>query len=249
MDSKSTPETTLLDAFDPLVDTFADTIAPSADVQASLYTLMYMTASFDHSFGHALRQRRDELGLTKEAVADRGGPRSTTLSKLESNLVTSPRPTTFQALDQALSWPAGTAARLFHTGRRPPDQAKDSSPSPGIQIRETELTDLITWNTLLAAHVRDRDDQTALSYTEHITQVTNRLLGRWIDRVIDDNDQVALGFLTNILASQPMVPPEHPDYLNQLYRRWRLGIITDEQVSPPLLATFRSRRADDAEES
>lgn len=222
---------------------FNDTFAPSAEVQASLYTLMYMTASYDHSFGHALRQRRDELGLTKDAVADRGGPRSTTLTKLESNQVARPRASTFQALDQALSWPEGTSARLFHTGRRPPDRQQSEGMPKGLRITESELTDLVTWNSLLASHVRDKEDQTALSYTQHITQVTNALLGRWIDQVIENQDQIALGFLTNILASQPMVPPEHPDYLNQLYRRWRLGIITDEQVAAPVLATFRGRRA------
>lgn len=210
------------------------------------------------SFGDAIRQRRDELGLTKADVADKGGPAGTTLGKLEAGLIKRPRASTFLALDAALDWTAGTSARLFHTGHADPQvgaEARTGGPDSshpsrsGLLIKTSELADLITWNTLLSKHLAEIGDSTSGQYTERITGITNALLGRWIDQAIERGHEVELRLLVNILASQPMVPPEHPDFANQLYRRWRLGIITDAQVSPAVLAEFRAYRLSDPKES
>lgn len=213
--------------------------------------LVDMPSPFDHSFGHVLRQRRDELGLSKAAIADRGGPHPTTLAQLEDNKTGRPRPATFASLDDALEWPRGATARLFHTGQTPQGADTPATEAAGVEqaggltITETELSHLILWNTKLARHASSAGDRTALNCAREITDVTSALIGRWVDRAIAEGNEMALNLLTNIVETQPMAPPEHPDYDNQLYRRWRLGIVSDDDIAPVVLHAFRQRHSGD----
>lgn len=218
----------------------------STDDYVSFPMLVDMSPPFDHSFGHVLRQRRDELGLSKASVSERGGPHPTTMAQLEDNQVARPRPSTFAAVDAALEWERGTSARLFHTGRLPddvrPTASHVASSQGGLVVTEPELTHLILWNTQLAHHAHQVGDSVMENAAREITDVTNTLIGRWIDRALDADDHLTLGLLANILAGQPMVDPEHRDYTDQLYRRWRLGIVLDNDLSPAVLQAFRARR-------
>lgn len=243
----SSEQHVVMQAFAGFYDGLPTTPGLSTDDYVRFPMLVDMSPPYDHSFGRVLRQRRDELGLSKAAVAERGGPHPTTMAQLEENKVERPRPSTFAAVDSALDWDRGTSARLFHTGRLP-DDVRPSTPAvtgshDGLLITESELTHLILWNTKLAHHSRGEGDRVMEQCAREITDVTNALIGRWIDRALDDDDQLTLGLLANVLAGQPMADPEHRDYTDQLYRRWRLGIIPDADLSPTVLQAFRARRA------
>ncbi len=62
---------------------------------------------------HVTYSRRQRLGLSQQAVEDRGGPGSSTLRTIETqnDPLADPRisPRTLGKLDYALAWPAGTA--------------------------------------------------------------------------------------------------------------------------------------------
>ena len=189
------------------------------------------------SFGRALRDRRHELGLSIEDVAELDGPSPSSLNRLENDKVINPHRKTMQALDRILQWDEGTTQRLFRDS-----QARDehsSSSRPALLIHEDEIAELMTWNSLLAQHHQHTGDFTASTFTDKITAITNTLLGRWIDTTIESNDPVALRLLTNIVSNQPLVAPESPDYDGQLYRRWRLGLIPDDQLGDDTIARYR----------
>lgn len=191
------------------------------------------------SFGRAIRSRRLEMGLTAGEMAKRGGPSPSSLNRLENDKVENPHTTTLQALDRILEWEPGTAQTLFYKGANPPEE---NLPPNALPIFEDEVVDLMTWNTLLAQHYEQQKDTTAAAFTQRITSITNALLGRWIDTTIENEDPAALRFLTNVVSNQPLVPPESPDYTDQLYRRWRLGIIPDSQLDSELLQNFLMRK-------
>ncbi|MBF4554371.1 helix-turn-helix domain-containing protein [Corynebacterium suicordis] len=189
------------------------------------------------SFGHALRDRRHELGLSIEDVAALDGPSVSSLNRLENDKVINPHRRTMHALDRILEWEEGTTQKLFRDSK-----TFDESPGterPALTIREDEIVELMTWNSLLAQHHQHTADFTASTFTDRITSITNTLLGRWIDTTIESGDPVALRFLTNIVSNQPLVPPESPDYDDQLYRRWRLGLIPDDQLNDDTVARYR----------
>lgn len=64
----------------------------------------------------AVRQRRDELGMTQEEVAAAGGPSTATMRLLEGALGTSYRSRTFTQLERALAWTRGTVRHVLDGG-------------------------------------------------------------------------------------------------------------------------------------
>lgn len=61
--------------------------------------------------GLLAKQRREQLGLTQEQVADRGGPKVTTVGKFERAAARFPTRTQAQ-LESALGWKAGVIAMV-----------------------------------------------------------------------------------------------------------------------------------------
>lgn len=63
-----------------------------------------------------VKQRRDELGLTADDVAARGGPGRATLSKMENAHTVTYRPSVLRDLDRALGWIPGSARSCLNGG-------------------------------------------------------------------------------------------------------------------------------------
>ncbi|MFT4199823.1 helix-turn-helix domain-containing protein [Gordonia sp. (in: high G+C Gram-positive bacteria)] len=68
-------------------------------------------------FGRIVYERRNELGLSQEQVADRGGPSDTTMGKIE-NFEWAPgdRKVTLKKLDKGLDWEPGSAEATLAGG-------------------------------------------------------------------------------------------------------------------------------------
>ena len=62
-----------------------------------------------------MRERRDYLGLRQDQVAARGGPSTTTLTKVE-NGTSRANPGTLRKLDVGLGWEQGSATRAVSGG-------------------------------------------------------------------------------------------------------------------------------------
>lgn len=60
-----------------------------------------------------VRERRDELGLTQEEVATRGGPSTATLRLIESAAAESYRAKSLRQLEDALGWVPGSARAIL----------------------------------------------------------------------------------------------------------------------------------------
>jgi len=76
-----------------------------------------------------VRERREQLGLSQEEVANRGGPSDTTLGKIENGLGSFARQT-LEKLDVGLDWRVGSARRVLEGGdpqlADPADVAQDA---------------------------------------------------------------------------------------------------------------------------
>lgn len=68
-----------------------------------------------------VRTRRKALGLTRRAVAERGGPCAETIANIELARCTYARPFTIAKLERALDWWPGTIAAAL-AGKPPPSE-------------------------------------------------------------------------------------------------------------------------------
>lgn len=66
-----------------------------------------------------LRRRRDELRISQLAVGQRGGPSTSTLTKIEAGLPPEPSIATLRKLDAALGWTDGSSYRVLRGGGEP----------------------------------------------------------------------------------------------------------------------------------
>ncbi|WP_336794220.1 helix-turn-helix domain-containing protein [Gordonia malaquae] len=62
------------------------------------------------------RRRREELGLRQDELKARGGPSTTTLTKIENATPPTPAPGTLRKLDHGLGWSSGSARRVLDGG-------------------------------------------------------------------------------------------------------------------------------------
>lgn len=63
--------------------------------------------------GHYAQQRREQLGLTQQEVAARGGPSTATLRIIESGVEGSYRVKTLRQLDVGLGWAPGSSSAVL----------------------------------------------------------------------------------------------------------------------------------------
>ncbi len=71
-----------------------------------------MTTEAMRELATAVVERRNQIGLTQEDLANRGGPSTATIRQVETAAQDSYRPRTLFALDASLNWEQGTALRL-----------------------------------------------------------------------------------------------------------------------------------------
>lgn len=64
----------------------------------------------------AVKHRREELRLSQDAIAKRGGPSTTTVSDIEGGIGKVPRPSTLKKLDEALEWVPGSSEKILAGG-------------------------------------------------------------------------------------------------------------------------------------
>jgi hypothetical protein len=77
------------------------------------------TADGLRRLAEAVTQRMEQERLTQESVKDRGGPSSTTLSRIKKGKPPVPSRTTFDNLDDGMGWVRGSAWRLYRDGDEP----------------------------------------------------------------------------------------------------------------------------------
>jgi transcriptional regulator with XRE-family HTH domain len=90
-------------------------------------------------FGAIVKARREELGLRQDQLSDRGGPSTTTLTKVE-NASGVPADVTIRKLDVALRWQPGSARRTLHGGEPEVVPANVSYEAPEFDEQSTAIT-------------------------------------------------------------------------------------------------------------
>lgn len=71
-------------------------------------------------FGRIVKERRDALGLRQDQMVHRGGPSTTTMTKVENGTLPTPSPVTLRKLDKGLGWADGSAALTLAGGEPTP---------------------------------------------------------------------------------------------------------------------------------
>lgn len=84
--------------------------------------------------GAAVRQRRIELEMSQLDVWQNGGPSNTTLTDIENDRTTNLTRTTAKKLDRGLTWPEGTARRIW-------DGDQETGPTLREQVAAADLSD------------------------------------------------------------------------------------------------------------
>jgi transcriptional regulator with XRE-family HTH domain len=81
--------------------------------------------------GRYVRERREQLGLTQEEVAGRGGPSTATLRLIENVTGTGYRPKSLRQLADALRWTADSPHAVLYGGEpKERDAASQGQPAP-----------------------------------------------------------------------------------------------------------------------
>lgn len=83
------------------------------------------------------RRTAEELRLRQDELAARGGPSTTTLTKVENAVPPSPASVTLRKLDAGLGWTAGSASAVLAGGD--PLIRYEDLPAPNGQVRQREL--------------------------------------------------------------------------------------------------------------
>lgn len=76
-----------------------------------------------------VKRRRERLGLRQDEMAGRGGPSTTTLTKVENAAAPPPAPSTLRKLDASLGWTEGSAYRTLYENGEPDLASGESDPA------------------------------------------------------------------------------------------------------------------------
>ena len=203
-------------------------------------------------------QRRNDLGLSRDQVAKRGGPSDTTLVRIEMPTAQTslPKRGTLDRLDIGLSWVSGSAeAALRGEAPTPLSDPPASSSGSGldeltwVELRMETLWVIVSAISKIPAELQvtdwARQLQAAASalMAAHTTEVLERAGGPGRD-LPPIFHQTYLPFLAE---SAP--PPadaatalELSEWEERLYRRWLAGLeIPDGGPTDPRVARFRER--------
>lgn len=90
---------------------------------------VFMTHGRLERLAEAVKNRREELGLTQGGLGSRGGPGVVTVGKIERAEIQQPQPATLAGLDRSLRWAQGSAAAVLAGQEPTPLQDGDVDPS------------------------------------------------------------------------------------------------------------------------
>lgn len=202
-------------------------------------------------------QRRNELQLSRDEVARRGGPSDTTLVRIELPQpdTSLPKRGTLERLDRALAWRTGSAEGCLVRGETPvplPELSTTASTLDSlawVELRMETLWVIVSAIASIPAEHRSepwaQQLQTAASslMAAHTTEVLERAggPGRTLPPLFH---QTYLPYLaeTTPPPDEGATELEHAEWEERLYRRWLAGLATpDSGLTDPQVAHFTAR--------
>lgn len=143
--------------------------------------------------GSAIADRRSELGLTQQQLAERAGIARPTLGNIERG-VKVPRPVTMGKLDKALEWPAGTT-RSHAAGQAPhlleyEGVVKGSTvviePRPGVTVEYVDAYGMRVYAVYPeAVQATETDRQSLKIWDAKGNEIGGVAAGRWISYTVE----------------------------------------------------------------
>lgn len=90
--------------------------------------------------GYVTKERREFIGLSQEELARYGGPKKSTVGKIENARETSYSPRTMQQMEKALGWDRGTTRLILMAGHEYDEDMRESVAADYIEAELPDLT-------------------------------------------------------------------------------------------------------------
>jgi transcriptional regulator with XRE-family HTH domain len=134
------------------------------------------------ALGEEVRRRRDQLRLTQEEIAERGGLSVGTIRKIETGRAGQLHPRTRHGLERALKWETGSVDAVLEG--RPPSASEDDAEAAGADTtlfasHERFVETYRTWIRLradVASPEREAFDETIAQTSRGMEEVLIRML-------------------------------------------------------------------------
>ncbi|MGX1778588.1 hypothetical protein ACWIGW_41230 [Nocardia brasiliensis] len=205
-------------------------------------------------FASAIRGRRNQLGMTIQAVSAADGPAVPTIVKAEAGGLRSPQPKTFAKFDIALRWKPGSAARAYWGAEQPTPIETPRFVAPlragheVVSVPLDRVLALISLQRELDAAADGGESVLAVDiqrFARRLDREVSSIIGAWATDMLEINRNRGTTHpgleiaLAEVLAAP--VDPDDPDAEERWYRRWLLGGRQAAGVSEGLREKFEVR--------
>ncbi|MBY4212617.1 helix-turn-helix domain-containing protein [Rhodococcus fascians] len=202
----------------------------------TMFGFAYDPSMQDHRrFAQRVRERRQQLGLSRIQVRDRGGPSEPTLTKIERAEINEPSPATLMKLDAGLAWAPGSSARLL-SGGEPRDvedhKSRSSATLPDVDrvaVDIATVTALVSVSTDLTELADQRPSDSDLrSIADDLGRALHPVYGTYVTQLFEANRREH-GVISPVFAvfshllDEPNSSVDAIEFEERQYRRWLAG--------------------------
>jgi hypothetical protein len=200
----------------------------------------------EHSsaLGEAVRQRREELGVSRALLRQRGGPSEPTVIRIEHGKLPHPSEVTLVRLDTALAWQSGSAKAVVDGGTPIPLASHERPWVPGAGSATISIDVVAALigvaDQLMVLARQERPDRLALAgVAQELGHILQPVYGSYVTHLLERNRSEA-GALSPIVTmlDHLLTASDGDGDEERLYRRWLAGLA---KVPPELAATFEAR--------
>ncbi|CAM4378979.1 helix-turn-helix transcriptional regulator [Nocardia ninae] len=188
-------------------------------------------------FATVIKARRNQLGMTIQAVSAADGPAVPTIVKAEARGLRSPQPKTFAKFDTALRWEPGSAARAYWSAEQPAStDTPRLAPAPlraGHEVVGVPLDRVLALTGLQRELNAAADSGESLSaadiqqFARRLDREISSIIGAWATDMLEINRSRGTTHAgLEIALAEALAAPvdrDDPDAEERWYRRWLLG--------------------------
>ncbi|RJO77609.1 hypothetical protein D5S18_07670 [Nocardia panacis] len=197
-----------------------------------------MTTQHPEYLGQVAQARREELGLTKQAVHALVGLNPFTIGKVEAGQAERIRKDTLTRLDRALQWKEGSASDAL-TKQLPPRVITIADASvPMSRVLYVPIpANLFTDTVRMAETVTEAagDDERLAPLVEHMNTIADRMLRAWTIADIEHqryDGTLSAATIEMLLGHYLRRAPQAAtadDHTELMYLRWLLGRLPESE--------------------
>ncbi|GGK62817.1 hypothetical protein GCM10011591_38820 [Nocardia camponoti] len=207
-------------------------------LRALLHRVEAMTTRHPEYLGQVVQARREELGLSKQAVHAAVGLNPRTIDKIESGQAGRIRNDTLPRLDTVLQWKDGSALDAFTKHLPPRVTAAADVPQPTSKVLYIPIPANLFQDTVaMAQRVTEvaGDDERLAPLVEGMNTIADRMLRAWTIADIEHqrfDGTLSAATIEMLLGHYLRRAPQAPtadDHTELLYLRWLLERLPESE--------------------